>query len=51
LQDYLDGGRRSVHGWLATVKAVPVDFDDAPDQFVNVNCEDDQRRLETLLGA
>ncbi len=36
LDDYMDQGGRSVHGWLATVNVVPVDFDD-PIAFRNVN--------------
>jgi molybdopterin-guanine dinucleotide biosynthesis protein A len=46
---YLDQGHRSVHGWLTEISAVPVDFSDTPDQFINLNHEDDQKRVDALL--
>lgn len=36
LDDYMENAGRAVHGWLAAVNVVPVDFDD-PIAFRNVN--------------
>ena len=49
LDGYLQAGHRSVHGWLASVGAARVDFSDVPEQFINLNRADDQRRLEQRL--
>jgi molybdopterin-guanine dinucleotide biosynthesis protein A len=51
LTRYLQAGERSVHGWLQQIAALGVDFSDVPEQFVNLNRVDDQRRLEALLRA
>lgn len=37
LLDYLAGGDRKVGLWQSRVGAVPVDFDDMPDAFLNIN--------------
>lgn len=49
LLDYLAGGHRSVQAWLQGIGAHPVDFDDWPGQFININLEQDQRELEARL--
>jgi len=41
LQAYLDGGERSVHGWLDTQRVVRVDAADIADSFVNINTPQD----------
>ncbi len=49
LQDYLAGGKRAVQGWLHEIGAQAVDFSDCPEQFMNLNLEQDQLELETRL--
>jgi len=49
LADYLGRGQRSVQAWLKEIDAHAVDFTDSPDQFININLEQDQHRLEARL--
>lgn len=49
LQDYLDRGQRAVTGWLDEIDALPVDFSDVPQQFINLNVEQDQNQLGKYL--
>ena len=51
LQDYLARGLRPVNGWLAEIGAVPVDFSDAPQQFLNLNIEQDKEKLRAHLAS
>ncbi len=51
LQDYLARNQRSVNGWLTQVGAVPVDFSDSPQQFINLNIEQDQEKLQAYLTS
>ena len=51
LQDYLERGQRPVNGWLAEVGAKPVDFSDVPQQFINLNVEQDQEKLRACLAS
>lgn len=44
LQAYLAAGERKVETWLARHNTIPVDFNDCPERFANVNT------LEDLLG-
>lgn len=44
---YLDAGRHSVRGWLATVNVQRVDFSDARSAFANINTP---QELEKLSG-
>jgi molybdopterin-guanine dinucleotide biosynthesis protein A len=41
LQDYLQGGGRSVHRWFAEIDAAPVDFSDCIEAFANLNSPED----------
>jgi len=49
LLEYLGQGKRSVHAWLQEIGAHSVDFSDCPDQFININLEQDQHKLEARL--
>ena len=49
LLDYLAGGKRAVQGWLQEIGAQAVDFSDCPEQFINLNAEQDQPGLEARL--
>jgi len=49
LQRYLDQGRRSVRDWLDQVSASRIEFSDAPEQFINLNVEQERQRAELLL--
>ncbi|GMQ83589.1 MAG: molybdenum cofactor guanylyltransferase [Gammaproteobacteria bacterium] len=49
LLEYLGQGKRSVQVWLKKIGAHVVDFNDSPDQFININLEQDQQKLETSL--
>ncbi|TCK18913.1 molybdenum cofactor guanylyltransferase [Thiogranum longum] len=51
LRDYLERGQRSVNGWLGEIGAVPVDFSDSPQQFINLNVEQDQKKLQPYLTS
>lgn len=51
LQDYLERGRRAVNGWLDEIDALPVDFSDLPQQFINLNVEQDQEQLKKFLPS
>lgn len=48
LQAYLDGGGRSVMGWLDGQRLAPVDCSDRADAFANVNRPEELRALERL---
>ncbi len=50
LQEYLDRGHRAVNGWLKEIDARPVDFSDSPQQFINLNVEQDQKLLKRYLS-
>ena len=41
LEDYLQGGGRSVKGWQEQLHIMPVDFSDCPDAFTNLNTSED----------
>lgn len=45
LEDYLALGRRSVHGWLAAIKAEPVVFQRNAQMFSNVNSPSDLQKM------
>jgi len=49
LLDYLGQDKRSVQAWLKEIGAHAVDFSDWPDQFFNINLEQDQHKLEQRL--
>jgi len=49
LLEYLGQGKRSVQVWLEEIGAQAVDFSDWPDQFININLEQDQHKLEARL--
>lgn len=49
LLSYLASGKRAVQGWLQEIGAQAVDFSDCPEQFINLNLEQDQRELEKRL--
>ena len=49
LLDYLASGKRAVQGWLQEIGAQAVDFSDCPEQFMNLNLEQDQPELEARL--
>lgn len=49
LKNYLERGERAVNGWLSEINAVAVDFSDAPQQFINLNIEQDQELLREFL--
>lgn len=49
LRRRLDTGRYRASEWLASVEAVPVDFSDHPEQFINLNREQDLARLRTWM--
>ena len=51
LRDYLEQGGRAVNGWLGEIDALPVDFSDTPQQFINLNVEQDQKRLMEYLSS
>jgi molybdopterin-guanine dinucleotide biosynthesis protein A len=51
LQTYLDRGQRTVNGWLDEIGAIPVDFSDTPQQFINLNVEQDQEKLREYLPS
>lgn len=46
LRDYLRGGDRKVGLWQSRVGGIEVDFDDAPDAFLNINTPDDLAAAE-----
>jgi molybdopterin-guanine dinucleotide biosynthesis protein A len=41
LSAFLDGGGRKIDAWYATLRVVPVQFDDAEDAFRNINTPDE----------
>ena len=41
LEEYLQGGGRSVKGWQEQLHIMPVDFSDCPDAFTNLNTSED----------
>lgn len=47
LPRYLDGGGRSVHGWLAKIGASAVEMPDLTETFANVNTAEALRALST----
>jgi len=51
LQAYLDSGQRAVSGWLNEIGAIAVDFSDTPQQFINLNVEQDQEKLREFLPS
>lgn len=51
LQAYLAGGDRKIDLWLARHKVAEADLSHRPDTFVNVNDEEEQRRVEALLAT
>ena len=50
LQGYLDGGGRSVHGFLRSIRSRVVDATDLADTFFNVNTPDQLQVLERGAG-
>ncbi|MCC5884013.1 MAG: molybdenum cofactor guanylyltransferase [Halomonas sp.] len=46
LQDALASGERKVRHWVDRHAWTRVDFSDCPEAFINLNSEDDKRRLE-----
>ena len=51
LDDFLARGERRIDRWFAEEKTTVVDFSDLPEMFLNVNREEDRRRLEARLKA
>jgi len=51
LQAYLEGGDRKIDRWFARHKVANADLSHRPETFINVNDEDEQRRLEALLAS
>ena len=51
LDDFLARGERRIDRWFAEEKTTVVDFSDLPEMFLNVNREEDRRRLEARLEA
>jgi molybdenum cofactor guanylyltransferase len=51
LQAYLAGGDRKIDLWFARHKVAEADLSHRPDNFVNVNDEDEHRRLEARLAS
>ena len=51
LCDYLQGGDRKVELWQDRVGGVEVDFDDAPDAFLNINTPDDLSTAERSVKS
>jgi len=43
-------GHRAANGWLKEIAALPVDFSDSPQQFINLNIEQDQKLLRHYLS-
>ena len=50
LEQYLNGGKRKVDDWLASLNCVDVPFDDEA-AFTNVNTPDDIQALTTTTGS
>lgn len=46
LQRYLDGGDRKIDLWYALHRMARADFSDLPNSFVNVNTEEERKRLQ-----
>jgi molybdopterin-guanine dinucleotide biosynthesis protein A len=51
LRDYLQGGDRKVDLWQARVGGVEVGFDDAPQEFLNINTPEDLSAAEQGMGG
>lgn len=51
LQAYLAGGDRKIDLWFARHKVANADLSHRPGNFVNVNDEEEQRRVEALLAS
>jgi len=51
LKDYLEQGHRAANSWLDAIDALPVDFSDIPQQFINLNVEQDQKLLRQYLPS
>ena len=51
LDDFLARGERKIDRWFAEERTEVVDFSDLPDMFLNVNREEDRRRLEARLAS
>lgn len=51
LQAYLGGGDRKIDLWFARHKVAEADLSHRPETFVNVNDEEEQRRVEALLAS
>jgi len=51
LQAYLAGGDRKIDLWFSRHKVANADLSHRPENFVNVNDEDEQRRVEALLAS
>lgn len=49
IMPYLQGGGRKVLDWIHQAEYSEVDFSDKPDSFVNVNDENDLKRVQGLL--
>jgi len=50
LREYLEDGRRSVHGWIETLRTCSVDVCADSDSFININSDDDLRSLNATRG-
>jgi molybdopterin-guanine dinucleotide biosynthesis protein A len=48
LRAFLDQGQRSARDWLIQIGATPVDCNDMPDQFINLNCTEDLHKIGNL---
>ena len=51
LGEYLDGGGRSIDGWLARCRIADTDLSDRPECFVNVNDPAERACAEALLHS
>ena len=51
LQAYLGGGDRKIDLWFARHKVAEADLSHRPETFVNVNDEEEPRRVEALLAS
>ena len=51
LEAFLARGERKIDRWFEEERTEVVDFSDLPDMFLNVNREEDRRRLEARLAA
>ena len=45
LSAFLEGGGRKIDAWYATLRAVPVQFDDCEEAFRNINTPDELAAL------